>query len=58
MKLVTWFPPSVDIRLADPGNQEHLRSFAVKAESKVIMPGDLLHIDFDISYLRLMTDTQ
>ncbi|MDX5478500.1 MAG: aminopeptidase P family protein, partial [Cyclobacteriaceae bacterium] len=31
---------------------------AVKAESQVIMPGDMLHIDFGITYLRLNTDTQ
>ncbi|WP_209332554.1 M24 family metallopeptidase [Lunatimonas salinarum] len=58
MKLDTWFHPSVDIQRADPANQEQNRSFAVKAESQVIQPGDLLHIDFGISYLRLMTDTQ
>ena len=58
LKLDTWFHPSVDIQRADPGNQEQLRSFAIKAESQVIMPGDLLHMDFGISYLRLMTDTQ
>ena len=58
LKLDTWFHPSVDIQRADPGNQEQLRSFATKAKSQVIMPGDLLHMDFGISYLRLMTDTQ
>lgn len=58
MKLDTWFHPSVDIQRADPSSAEHLRSFAVKADNQVIMPGDMLHIDFGISYLRLNTDTQ
>lgn len=58
LKLDTWFHPSVDLQRADPDNGEHSRSFAVWSESQVIQPGDLLHMDFGISYLRLMTDTQ
>jgi len=58
MKLDTWFHPTVDIQRPDPSSKEHLRSFAVKPETQVILPGDLLHIDFGISYLRLNTDTQ
>lgn len=58
LKLETWFHPSVDIQRADPSNKESERNFAVKAESDVIMPGDMLHIDFGITYLRLNTDTQ
>lgn len=58
MKLDTWFHPTVDIQRPDPDSQEHLRSFAVRPDSQVIMPGDLLHIDFGITYLRLNTDTQ
>lgn len=58
LKLDTWFQPTVDIQRPDPESKEHLRSFAVRPESQVIMPGDLLHIDFGITYLRLNTDTQ
>ncbi|EON77554.1 hypothetical protein ADIS_1957 [Lunatimonas lonarensis] len=58
LKLDTWFHPTVDIQRADPSNEGQNSSFAVRAASEVIMPGDLLHIDFGISYLRLMTDTQ
>ncbi|EKB49680.1 M24 family metallopeptidase [Cecembia lonarensis] len=58
LKLDTWFHPSVDIQRADPSNKESERNFAVKAEADVIMPGDMLHIDFGITYLRLNTDTQ
>lgn len=46
LKLDTWFHPSVDIQRADPSSGE------------TIMPGDLLHVDFGITYLRLNTDTQ
>ncbi|WP_194777445.1 M24 family metallopeptidase [Pararhodonellum marinum] len=58
LKLDTWFHPSVDIQRPDPADQGHLRSFAVKPESQVIQYGDLLHMDFGITYLRLNTDTQ
>lgn len=58
LKLNTWFHPSVDLQRPDPNSQEQMRSFAVKAESQVIMPGDILHMDFGITYLRLNTDTQ
>lgn len=58
MKLDTWFHPSVDIQRPDPGSQEAQRTFDVRASEQVIIPGDLLHIDFGITYLRLNTDTQ
>jgi hypothetical protein len=58
LKLDTWFHPSVDIQRADPSSQEAKRSFAIRAEDQIIMPGDLLHVDFGITYLRLNTDTQ
>ncbi|MGY6559841.1 MAG: M24 family metallopeptidase [Nitritalea sp.] len=57
-KLDTWFQPTVDIQRADPDSKEHLRTFDKRPDVSVIMPGDLLHIDFGISYLRLSTDTQ
>ncbi len=58
LKLDTWFQPTVDIQRPDPDSKEHLRSFAVRPETQIIMPGDLLHIDFGITYMRLNTDTQ
>lgn len=58
MKLDTWFHPTVDIQRPDPDSDEANRSFAVRPSTQVIMPGDLLHIDFGITYLRLNTDTQ
>ncbi|MFA0963983.1 M24 family metallopeptidase [Roseivirga sp. BDSF3-8] len=56
--LVTWFHPSVSIQRADPENFDHLRTFDSHPGDKVIQPGDLLHVDFGITYLRLNTDTQ
>ncbi|MDI1322503.1 MAG: M24 family metallopeptidase [Algoriphagus sp.] len=58
LKLDTWFHPTVDIQRPDPASNESTRSFASRPSEQVIMPGDLLHIDFGITYLRLNTDTQ
>lgn len=53
-----WFHPSVSIQRADPESFDHLRSFSERPDKQTIMPGDLLHVDFGITYLRLNTDTQ
>ena len=58
LKLTTWFHPSVSIQRKDPESFEHLRAFSSRPEDQVILPGDLLHVDFGITYLRLNTDTQ
>ncbi|WP_372761272.1 M24 family metallopeptidase [Pseudoalteromonas sp.] len=47
LKLHTWFHPSVTIQRADSVHDDN-----------VIQAGDLLHVDFGITYLRLNTDTQ
>ncbi len=54
----TWFHPSVSIQRKDEASFEHLRSFSDRPEDEIILPGDLLHVDFGITYLRLNTDTQ
>lgn len=54
----TWFHPSVGIQRKDPESFDHLRSFSKRPDEQIIMPGDLLHVDFGITYLRLNTDTQ
>lgn len=56
--VVTWFHPTVDIQRGDPESLDHLRSFSKRPDKQVIMPGDLLHVDFGITYLGLNTDTQ
>lgn len=58
LKLTTWFHPSVSVQRQDPESFDHQRSFSSRPEDNVIQPGDLLHVDFGISYLRLNTDTQ
>jgi len=54
----TWFHPSVSVQRNDPQNFEHLRSFSDRPKDDVIVPGDLLHVDIGITYLRLNTDIQ
>lgn len=58
LKLVTWFHPTIDVQRADPENFDHLRTFSKRPDKNVILPGDLLHCDFGITYLRLNTDQQ
>jgi len=53
-----WFHPTVSIQRKDPESFEHLRAFSERPEKQIIYPGDLLHVDFGITYLRLNTDTQ
>ncbi|WP_020529449.1 M24 family metallopeptidase [Flexithrix dorotheae] len=58
LNLITWFHPTVDVQRADPESFDHLRTFSKRPDANVILPGDLLHVDFGIKYLRLNTDTQ
>ena len=58
LKLDTWFHPSVSVQRADAEQFEHLRTFDKRPAENIIQPGDLLHVDFGITYLRLNTDTQ
>jgi len=54
----TWFHPTVDIQRSDSASFDHLRSFSNRPEQQVILPGDLLHVDIGITYLRFNTDVQ
>ncbi len=56
LNLITWFHPSVDIQRAD--SEERDGDFSSRENADIIHEGDLLHIDFGITYLRLNTDTQ
>lgn len=56
--LKTWFHPTVDVQRSNNGLVDHLYSFSGRPDDMVIMPGDLLHCDFGITYLRLNTDCQ
>ena len=53
LKLDTWFHPSVSIQRNETGPGS-----GIAPDAEVILPGDLLHVDFGITYLRLNTDTQ
>jgi len=56
--LKTWFHPSVDIQRSNEVLESHIYSFSDRPENMIILPGDLLHCDFGITYLRLNTDCQ
>jgi Xaa-Pro aminopeptidase len=58
LKLQTWFHPTVSIQRASDDKFDHIQAFSKRAEQQIIMPGDLLHLDFGITYLRLNTDQQ
>ncbi|UJH67133.1 M24 family metallopeptidase [Allomuricauda sp. SCSIO 65647] len=56
--LRTWFHPTVDVQRTSEKLVGHLYSFSGRPDNMVILPGDLLHCDFGITYLRLNTDCQ
>jgi Xaa-Pro aminopeptidase len=56
--LETWFHPTVDVQRTSEELVSHLYSFSGRPDDMVIRPGDLLHCDFGITYLRLNTDCQ
>ena len=56
--LETWFHPSVDVQRSNEVLGNHLYSFSDRPEQMVILPGDLVHCDIGITYLRLNTDCQ
>lgn len=56
--LETWFHPTVDIQRNEEKLKDHVDAFSNGYGETVILPGDLLHCDFGISYLRLNTDCQ
>ncbi len=58
MGLDTWFHPTVDVQRNDSLSFEHLRAFSNRPKEEIIMPGDLIHVDIGITYLRLNTDIQ
>ncbi len=58
LKLTTWFHPTVSIQRADEATFDQVEAFSKHKADQVILPGDLLHVDFGITYLRLNTDTQ
>lgn len=56
--LTNWFHPTVSIQRADDEKFDQIKAFSKRPGENVIRPGDLLHVDFGITYLRLNTDQQ
>lgn len=56
--LETWFHPTVDVQRSQEKLVSHLYSFSGRPDDMIIQPGDLVHCDFGITYLRLNTDCQ
>ncbi len=56
--LTAWFHPSVELDRPEAPAEDLKTSIATRFAPEVIEPGDLLHVDFGITYLRLNTDTQ
>jgi Xaa-Pro aminopeptidase len=57
LKLDTWFHPSVTIQRQDGALQKD-SNFSTRPDEVTILAGDLVHVDFGITYLGLNTDTQ
>ena len=58
LSLITWFHPTVDLQRSDNIQFDFLDAFSKSKDDNVILRGDLLHVDFGITYLGLNTDTQ
>ena len=56
--LETWFHPTIDVQRNNEELKSHIYSFSKGEKEKVIIPGDLLHCDFGITYVTLNTDCQ
>lgn len=64
--LPVWFHPTVSIQRPNSGTFDQIKAFssakhAAKADAtaeSIIQPGDLLHVDFGLTYLRLNSDQQ
>ncbi len=58
LRLQTWFHPTVSLQRSSNEKFDHLQAFSERPKAQIIMPGDLLHMDFGLSYLRLHSDQQ
>jgi hypothetical protein len=56
--LTNWFHPTVSIQRADTEEFDQIKAFSKRPEKNIIQRGDLIHVDFGITYLRLNTDQQ
>jgi len=58
MGLGNWFHPTVSIQRADGEQFDQLTAFSKRPGENIIQPGDLIHVDFGVTGLRLNTDQQ
>ena len=58
MGLETWFHPTIDVQRSNEALKSHIESFSKAKRDEVILPGDLLHCDFGITYITLNTNCQ
>ena len=56
--LPVWFHPTVSLQRASSGKFDQIKAFSAAKTDNVILPGDLLHVDFGLTYLRLNSDQQ
>lgn len=56
--LETWFHPTIDVQRDNEALKSHIESFSKAKHEDLIIPGDLLHCDFGITYIGLNTDCQ
>ena len=56
--LTNWFHPTVSIQRQDNEVFDQITAFSKRPGENIIRPGDLIHVDFGITYLRLNTDQQ
>ena len=56
--LPVWFHPTVSLQRASSEKFDQIKAFSAAKTDNVILPGDLLHVDFGLTYLRLNSDQQ
>ena len=57
-RVTTWFQPDLRVQRKGEDSSKSRGFLAVAKEATVIMPGDLVHIDFGITYMGFNTDWQ
>ncbi len=58
LKLQAWFQPGVSVQRHETQAVELREDYSGRPPPNTILPGDLIHVDLGITYLRLNTDTQ
>ena len=56
--LPVWFHPTVSLQRASSGKFDQIKAFSAAKTDNLILPGDLLHVDFGLTYLRQNSDQQ